>query len=205
MKAKRVKIQSEHYPNAVDLVWVILDIDNAKKVIENITGLTYTTGELTSPNQVIDFAWTALNAEITDFEEDELEDAVSIVLATEIAEIIDGKVYCAVNEGVDINQEEPFNEQHDAEGRICDYIVYSNNPEGHFVFETDKIVEHLLAGGESYAEFIAGVKPVRKKRIQKKAVAVPPTKDQLRAQLKQALHAEEYERAAELRDLLNKM
>ena len=205
MKAKKVKIQSEHYPNVVDLVHVILDVDHAREVIENVTGLTYTNAEFTQPSHVVDFAQKVFSAEYTDFEEDDVEVAISVVLATEIAEIINGDVYFAVNEGVDIDKEEPYSEIHEVEGTIFDYVVYSKTPNGDLVYETDKIVEHLLAGGESYDEFIVGVEPVRRKRFQKKKESAPATKLELQAQLQQAIEVENYELAGVIRDKLNQL
>lgn len=202
MKVKRVKIQSEHYPHEVDLISIVIDTVASRRVIEHLTGRSYANGEFTKPSQVVDFVHKVLNAEYSHLLEGELVRAVKIVLAVEIAEIINGKPYFANKAGVGIETNLVV---FDVWGSIPDYVVYCRNPDGDFVYETDKIIEHLLAGGEDYSEFIVGVVPVRRKRVKKKAVAAPSKKTDLQAQLKQAVAVENYERAAELRDLLNKI
>lgn len=200
MKVKRVKIQSEHYPNEVDLISIAIDTVASRRVIEHLTGLAYSNGEFTKPNQVVDFVQKVLNAEYSYVLEGELVRAVKIVLAVEIAEIINGKPYFANKAGVGI---EPNHVVFDVWGSIPDYVVYCRTPNGDFVYETDKIIEHFLAGGEDYSQFIVGVVPVRKKRSKNKGEAASPTKANLQAKLKKAVAVENYKRAAELRDLLN--
>jgi UvrB/uvrC motif len=202
MKVKRVKIQSEHYPNEVDLTSIAIDTVSSRRVIEHLTGLSYMDGKFTKPSQVVDFVQKVLNAEYSYLLEGELVRAVKIVLAVEIAEIINGKPYFANKAGVGI---EPNPVVFDVWGSIPDYVVYCRTPNGDFVYETDKIIEHFLAGGEDYSQFIVGVVPVRRKRVPKKGVATRPKKANLQVQLKKAITVENYERAAELRDLLKKI